>query len=225
MTKSRKPAAITFPTTKVNGVTIRRNAETGIEIHPQGRDGYVVYFRTMDGTLSYWGDERTLAGARALATERVEMIREQVAQAYDEAVIEIYDGLQTVEGMVAARADEFPALAETYRAAWHSFDNGFIPAANERLYRVLDHLTGRKLFPSKAESEAALAAAAERLPEHIRVELTFGERHGMRAMIVGKPFIFAEFGTVCIAVKLSRNGQYRTEHADTVRELVGRDRP
>lgn len=66
---------ITFTTIRPG---IRRNTETGIEIH-QVAGGFDIFRTLSDGTLSYWGSERTSGGARALATERVEQVREELS--------------------------------------------------------------------------------------------------------------------------------------------------
>lgn len=80
--------AITFPTVK--GTKVRRNAETGIEIHSTrddlGRTEYTIYSPDRDGGLSYRGTEFSLAEARSLATERVEIRRLEIADAYAEAL-------------------------------------------------------------------------------------------------------------------------------------------
>jgi hypothetical protein len=208
MTKTSKTAAITFPTVK-NLNAVKRNIETGVEIHGS-RGEYAVVVPSRDHRTAP-RVFRTLAEARVEAITQVEMWREAIAAAYDDAVIEIYDGLQTIEQAVANRAAEYPALAALYAAAWHSYDMGFVSAANERLYRCLDHLTGVALLPSRVESEAALAEALTRMPVGTTVRTDRGV-----ADVTRPPYVAAESGRVVLPLRFLAKG-YGSAYADSVK--------
>jgi hypothetical protein len=83
MTKTSKPAAITFPMVSKN---VRRNAETGVEIRKDGAE-YAIVVPSIDG-LTAPRFALTLADARREATAQAEMIREAIADAYDSAAAE-----------------------------------------------------------------------------------------------------------------------------------------
>jgi hypothetical protein len=70
----------------VKGTKIRRNAETGLEIHGDC-DGFTFFARLADGSLSYWGSENTLREALEEGREKVEMLRENVAIDHADALL------------------------------------------------------------------------------------------------------------------------------------------
>lgn len=197
-TSTAKPKPITFRVVK--GTNERVNIETGVMISNEGGargDGYAVWTPQREGFRSYSFD--TLAEARTFAIAEAEWQRTLIAEAYDAAVIEIYDTLHAVEVPVANRAAEYPALAQTLAAAWRSYDAGFFPAANERMMRVVNHLSGSALLPTAAETEAARLAADKAMPVGTLVR---APGRGL-AYVEGPAFVFAEFGRVVVPLRFA----------------------
>lgn len=73
---------ITFPV--IEGTKDRRNAETGIEIHNDGKDGYAIVIPAVYGDRYLF--RATLAEARAAAIIEVEYMRVVIAEAYVNAM-------------------------------------------------------------------------------------------------------------------------------------------
>lgn len=235
MTKNRKPAAITFP---VVSKGVRRNAGTGIEIHSakddMGRTECTIYRTERDGSLSYWGSEFGINAARALATERVETVRDEIADAYMEALrVEVAETdrliAEIVEGVakVAPSADASPAsrvVKTLLSGARMSAQTGFVQVARERLARAVAILSGGETVVTDAQADAGQATYAKRLPVGTRVELTTGQRYGLRAKIVREPVVWAEYNRCSVLVKIDGKG-YTNEWCDSLVPLVGPGRP
>lgn len=226
MTQTSKLRPITFPIVEdENGYKFRRNAETGVEIHPQRLYGvkatrYIVTAPTR-GVEKFSGtvinsdvieDELTLASARAYATERVELMREVIAEAYDEAAVWIYDELNAAEMSVARVPSK--ALQETLAAAFRSLEAGNLPAANARLFRVLGHWRGEP-FPLDTEIVERLNAAERDFPEHTLVK-AHRDPEGLEWMVWRRPFIDAEAGRVVLSLSTPDARHTRSAYADEV---------
>lgn len=238
MTKTSKPAAITFP---VISKGVRRNAETGIEIRSSkldiGGTEYTIYRTERNGTLSYWGTEESMHGARALATERVEMIREEVAEAHAEALEMNEAEEQRIAATIEADAAAVAELATEAGApamrpirtllsgAVHSAGKGYTQVGRDRLARAIAILEGTVTVPSDAEADAEAESFNARNPEGTRVMLTTGQRYGLRAKVSDRPAtVFAEDNRAAVMVKIDGKG-WSLEWCDSLRPLVGRDRP
>lgn len=230
MTKSRKPAAITFPSVSTY---VRENAETGVRIvksEPDNGDGtyYSVLAPTRNGTeYDHIFSTRTLADAREWATERVEMVRERVAEDYVEAlrieqvetdrvIAEVVDAAREVERSGQVEAHAASRIVSTLLfGARMSATAGFVQVGRERLARARAILAGTEVVLADADREAARAEHAARLPRGQRVILTTGQRNGMSAKVDGDVRIEAETGRAFVTVKLLAGG-YRTEWCDSL---------
>lgn len=214
MTKTSKPAAITFPTVKgLKGV--RRNAETGIEIH-RDTDGCTIFRTERDGTLGYWGGgSLSLHEARIWATDRVEMIREQIAADHAEALD--MDAAETarvaaevIEGVAATTEDGGPLVNRVFRTllfgAVHSAKAGFVQVGRDRLARARAILSGDEVVPTDEQADAEAAAFNERYPVGSMVTLTTGKRLGLRAKIVKTATVYAEHNRAAVLVKVEGKG-------------------
>jgi hypothetical protein len=226
MTKTSKAPKITFPviTTRPN-IKARRNAETGIEIHAAkddlGRTEYTVFRTDRDGTLSYWGTEYSLAGARALATERAEMVREEVAsdeaEAYEMALDMARELLAEVEAQIGGHAAE-RALTTLCAAVTHglkqSYTYLYVQAINERLAKIVGALDGTKPIIADADARAALAEAEAIFPVGTAVSIDGVPTLG--AVVDGACSIDAETNKVFIFVRSGGAGRrnYRSVYAD-----------
>lgn len=240
MTKSRKPAAITFPVTfRTTHQVVRTNAETGVEIRSDGADGYSVWRPVgRNHELSYYGGKRNLAEAREVATYYAEDAREQVAMDHADAlemdaaetarvVAEIVAAVEQAEaraaGCPAARAVK--ALLYGARISAEATYPHIWAAGRRRLARAQRILSGEEPIQSDAQADAEVEAFNRRNPAGTRVELTTVERYGLRGTITERPAsIFAEDNRAAVMVKVDGKG-YRIEWCDSLRPLVGRDRP
>jgi hypothetical protein len=221
MTKTRKPAAITF--SLIAGTKIRRNAETGVEIHAAkldiGGTEYSIYRTSRDGSLSYWGSESTLKGARELASERVEMIRDEVADAQLEAFA--MDVAETERVLAALRVeidrtaeDAGPwsnkVFATVIGAARGSVRHGFVQPARDRVARAQRILTGAETVPTDAEAAEDLAAAQAKFTIGALVRTPRGLARVERAA-----YLSAEQGRVVVPVRFVERG-YGSVWADAI---------
>jgi hypothetical protein len=219
MTKTSKAPKITFPVINAKH-KIRRNAETGIEIHGDV-DGYTVFRTERDGTLSYWGDERSLYHARILATEKVEMVREQIAddeaEAYEMALDMARELLAEVETQIGGHAAE-RALTTLCAAVTHGLKQTYtylyVQALNERLAKVVAALDGTKPIIADADARAALAEAEATFPIGTAVSIDGVPTLG--AVVDGGCSIDAETNKVFIFVRTGKAGRrnYRSVYAD-----------
>jgi hypothetical protein len=206
---------ITFPVIK--GTNVRRNAETGIEIHNDGPDGWIV--RTFHADKGDMFDSfRTLKAARAYAEEEVELMREVIAMAYDEATEMIIAELAAVAPEVEAFGNR--ALSALHWSATHAVVRplfAHLPstaASASRLHRIRAVLAGTEVMISDAEADAALADA---LAKYTVGAVVHSHRHdGAAAVVTSEAFLIAESNEVVLQVRVRGVG-YASVYA---RDLV-----
>jgi len=218
MTKTR----ITFPA--IAGTNIRRNAETGVEIRSNDT-GYTIWRADREGTLSYWGTERGLKNARELATERVETIREEVAEAHAEALAMDATETARVSVEVTRAVTEVRDAAQAHPAsrvvqallfgAKYSARGGIVQVGRDRLARARAILDGTTTVPTDADAAQELAAETARLPQGTRVRLSTGQRAGLTGRIYGEPKVYAEHNRCSVMVKIDGKG-YTSEWCDSL---------
>jgi hypothetical protein len=205
-----KAKAITFPVV-ANGV--RRNAETGIEILDDGTDGWAVKsFHADKGDM--FAFHATLAAARTAAKAEVELMREEIAAAYDEAAAALIEGIQATAEDAGPLSNR--AFWSTLSAASHSVKQGFLGAAARRLNAARNMLAGVGFIADK-DAAAALDAAEQAVTVGTRISLASAPE----AVIDGAPFIAAETNRVMVSYKTRVGGrwQYGTAYADSVTVL------
>jgi hypothetical protein len=209
---------ITFP--KVSGTNTWRNAETGIVIERNFANGlYEIFYTGTNDAVGYWGSERSLKEARELATERVETVREQVAEAYADALLiegeMIAHGLDVTE--TAANAPNVPApIRYLWSAAAHSLEAGFLDAAAERLRKVVGMLDGT--IPVIADNVAAEALETARAAYPVGTAVR-SEIDNACGVIDRAPFIEAETNRVIIPMHfIELRKIYASRYAEDVRK-------
>jgi hypothetical protein len=219
---------ITFPAVK--GTNVRRNAETGIEITNDGRDGWSVRtFHADKGDM--YESFPTLAAAREAATEQVHLFRDEIAAAYAEAhaeyaariaatledhaeLMNVYPG--TVLATVHAAAVRSLSAAMAHPGTLGGFGremSGYLRAAAERTARLLRLLDGTEYAPAPEELRTALADTRRRYPVGTVVRAL---DLPAEATVDREPFIDAEQGRVCVPLKTG-NG-YATVYADRIQQ-------
>jgi hypothetical protein len=230
MTKSRKPAAITFP---IIAKGVRRNAETGVEIHSD-IDGYTIFTTSRSGTRAYAGATDTLTDARAEAVARVEMVRDQVAADHADALemdateteriaAQVVDGVaETVECAHLSPATR--VVKALLSGALASARHGFVQVGRDRLARARAVLAGDEKVQSDAQADAELKSFNDRNPVGTRVELIGDRLYGARGRIAWEAIISAADNRASVMVKLAGRGHV-SAWCDELRPLVGRDRP
>jgi hypothetical protein len=157
---SKATAKITFRTIK--GTSIRRNVETGVEIHNDGADGYTVWTPARTGR-DHTMNRPTLAEARALAILEVEWMRVLMTEAYDEAIelisADVREGLADLAGHIGSKP-----VRTLLSGARASLDRGFVVVAYSRLARARAIIADPSLVPTNLEAAEALAATIDRMP-------------------------------------------------------------
>jgi hypothetical protein len=113
---------ITFQVVK--GTNVRRNAETGLEIH-RDCDGFTFFSRQRDGSLAYWGEEYSLREALAEGREKVQMIRDHIDMDHE-------DALEMEQERTLAHITEVAAANDLPRRARELAEGIYIKAINFR---------------------------------------------------------------------------------------------
>lgn len=202
MTKTSKPAAITFPSASKG---VKRNIETGVEIHGS-RGEYAVVVPSRDHRIAP-RVFRTLAEARVEAITQVEMWREAIADAYDSAAEVLLAEIKETAQDAAPLSNR--AFGHTLSAARRSVKAGFLGAAARRLNAARNMLAGVG-FVSDEDADRALADALIRMSIGTTVRTDRGV-----ADVIRHPYIDAETGRVVLPLSFLGKG-YGSAYADAV---------
>lgn len=195
----------------------RLHVETGIEIHSDGRDGFVVCSpgAGQPAPVNYG----SLALARDVAVIEIAIMRGLIAAAYVEAY---KDDTARTDALIAVIVTEVAeiraarpegAIVNTLLfGAKASAQGGFLDVARRRLDRAKAILSGAEQVPAEADVEQARAQARMDFPIGTRVLLA----DDTRATIDALPNIEAETGRIFVGVRVGR--AYFLRYVETLRK-------